>query len=104
MALIDGVEVPCWPNAGEMNAVDGSDRSWLPEDNIQVRLCTQEEHVAASKSAPKTSPKVQRVAFQLHAVASVLGARSIDPFPRHSDGGIMAKAQWAKRSNKRKYK
>lgn len=49
LALIDGVEVSCWPNAGEMCATDGTGRSWKPSDNIQVRPCTQEEWLATNK-------------------------------------------------------
>lgn len=29
--------VKCWPNAGLMNALDGSGRSWSFEDHIKVR-------------------------------------------------------------------
>lgn len=28
----------CWPNAGWMNATDGSGRKWGPADNVQVRI------------------------------------------------------------------
>lgn len=49
LALIDGKKVACWPNAGKMCACDGTGRSWRPEDNIQVRKCTFEEHVTACK-------------------------------------------------------
>lgn len=48
LALINGKEVPCWPNAGEMCAIDGSGRTWKPEDGIQVRVCTVAEHLEAS--------------------------------------------------------
>ena len=52
LALIDGKEVPCWPNAGCMCATDGSGREWKSSDKIKVRRCTWEEHIAASKPAP----------------------------------------------------
>lgn len=50
LALIDGKEVLCWPNAGEMCATDGSGRTWKPEDKIQVRIFRLEEHVSTGKS------------------------------------------------------
>ena len=53
LALINGKEVPCWPNAGYMCATDRSGRRWKPEDNIQVRKCAWEEHVAACKNGRK---------------------------------------------------
>ena len=28
--------VRCWPNAGIMNAMDGSGRAWVPGDNVLV--------------------------------------------------------------------
>lgn len=49
LALIKGKEVPCWPNAGLMCACDKSGRSWKPEDNIKVRICTVAEHLAATR-------------------------------------------------------
>ena len=49
LALINGKEIPCWPNAGRMNACDGTGRYWMPNDNIKVRICTCEEHVEASR-------------------------------------------------------
>lgn len=57
LTLIDGEEVPCWPNAGIMNACDGSGRYWMPEDNVQVRICTVDEHVAASRALRKEATK-----------------------------------------------
>ena len=41
--FIKGKEIPCWPNAGVMLAIDGSGRSWKPEENILVRKGTVEE-------------------------------------------------------------
>lgn len=29
--------IECWPNAGKMCATDGSNRKWLPEDDILIR-------------------------------------------------------------------
>lgn len=100
IALIEGKEVPCWANAGEMVACDGTDRYWVPGDNIQVRLCTHDEHMAATRIGRSRLPKT---VFQLHAFASVLSSGRSFPESRHSEGGIMAKAKWAKRSNKRKH-
>lgn len=48
LALIDGKAVPCWPNAGRMVSCDRSGRAWKLEDGIHVRVCTIEEHIAAS--------------------------------------------------------
>mgnify|MGYP000570667506 CR=1 FL=1 len=54
LALIDGKEVACWPNAGKMVSCDRSGREWKPEDGIQVRICTMEEHMEASKRGART--------------------------------------------------
>lgn len=35
-----GAHVPCWPNAGKMNAMDSSGRSWKPEDDILIKKIT----------------------------------------------------------------
>jgi hypothetical protein len=36
--LPDGTIVPnCWPNAGFMNAVDGTNRKWSVTSNIKIR-------------------------------------------------------------------
>lgn len=35
--------VKCWPNAGLMNATDGSGREWKPEDRVRVELCAEDE-------------------------------------------------------------
>jgi hypothetical protein len=41
--LPDGTKVTCWPNAGTMNAVDGSGRRWRPEDKPLVSIQPEEE-------------------------------------------------------------
>jgi len=33
----DEIIEKCWPNAGKMNASDGSGRSWKKDDNISIR-------------------------------------------------------------------
>ena len=35
----DGSAVQCWPNAGLMNALDGSGRMWGPDEHVLVRRC-----------------------------------------------------------------
>ena len=49
LAKIGEEIVPCWPNAGLMCATDKSGRTWEPKDNIQVRICTWDEYIAAHK-------------------------------------------------------
>lgn len=53
LALVNGAQVPCWPNAGEMCSAGGSGRTWTPGSGIQVRTCTHEEFTsqAAKESA-----------------------------------------------------
>lgn len=41
--LPDGTKVTCWPNAGTMNAIDGSGRRWRPEDKPLVSIQPEEE-------------------------------------------------------------
>jgi len=36
--LPSGEVLTCWPNAGCMMSMDGSGRTWLPKDNIEVRF------------------------------------------------------------------
>lgn len=99
IALIDGKEVPCWPNAGEMNATDGTDRHWTPEDNIQVRTCTYDEYFAVCKASKDTTATRRHVPMNFYL--SPVPAPEW-PKPKHSEGGIMAKAKWA-RNKKRKH-
>lgn len=46
--------VKCWPNAGLMNATDGSGREWKPEDRVRVEL-------VADDVLPAASPRTRRV-------------------------------------------
>ena len=94
LALIGGKRVPCWANAGYMDATDGSGRSWKPEDNIQVRLCTWEEYFAAMDSDTSSYKREFRIE------PARVDHRDVIRKPKHSEGGIMAKAQWAKKRSK----
>lgn len=54
LQLPSGTIVPnCWPNAGRMNAADGSGRSWRPDGRIKVRLAARDP---LADPAPPRSP------------------------------------------------
>jgi hypothetical protein len=41
--LPDGTRVECWPNAGIMNATDGSGRMWRPADKVMITVQAGED-------------------------------------------------------------
>lgn len=49
--LIKDKPVFCWPNAGEMNALDGSGKHWKPEDQVMVREALHDEVYPRKKAA-----------------------------------------------------
>jgi hypothetical protein len=45
----NGRPVLCWPNAGYMNAVDGSGRQWSPHADVEVRVANDQGHTPESE-------------------------------------------------------
>ncbi len=50
-ARLLGAEIvsPCYPNAGVLFALDGTGRTFLPSDKIEVRTITTEEAMRTAK-------------------------------------------------------
>jgi hypothetical protein len=72
--LPDGSRVECWPNAGIMNATDGSGRQWRPEDKPLITVQADHESRFKAPAALRESHKRVREERKVLAVGVDYGA------------------------------